>query len=124
MLVGMERQGHFGRRVAPQRKTSRDRPIVARTAPPPEPADILQPIAEHLDLHVDDLDRELEEWKAARKLRRRSFREPWRSFSIAAGIAFAAGSLILPPDVADIMDYVTTGLFIASVIAGYRRPKD
>lgn len=119
----MERRETFGRRAAPQRDIPRDKPAIARVAAPP--AEMLQPLAENLDLHPggDDLDRELEEWKAMRKLRKRSFREPWRSFSIASGIAFALGSLILPPEVADITNYLTLGLAGASILAGYRRPK-
>lgn len=70
-----------------------------------------------------ELDHELEDWKAARKVDRRSFREPWRSFSIAAGIAFGAGQLILPDSVAEIVNYVTTGLFAVSVVAGWRKPR-
>jgi hypothetical protein len=125
MLARMERREHFGRRAAPQRDIPRGKSAIARTSPPPEPTEILQPIIAQLDLHAvdNDLDRELEEWKATLKLRKRSFREPWRSFSIAAGVAFGLGSFILPPGVADIVNYVTLGLAVASVIAGYRRPK-
>lgn len=87
--------------------------------------EILRPAAEHLDLYAGDaeIDREIGEWKSLRKARKRSFREPWRSFAIASGIAFGIGNLVLPSAVANIMDYVTTGLFVASFIAGFRQPR-
>jgi len=124
MLAGMERRTQFGLR--PQREPSREARAVAVPAPPvPEPAEALASAAAGLDLYSGDaeVDRELADWKAMRKLKKRSFREPWRSFSIAAGIAFGVGPFILPPDVADIANYVTLGLFAASVIAGLIRPR-
>jgi hypothetical protein len=72
---------------------------------------------------IADIDRELEEWKAARKLHRRSFREPWRTLAIATSIGFGVSFWLLPDSVADVVEYVTGGLTLASVIAGMRRPK-
>lgn len=122
----MQRREHFGQRAAPRDEGVRARP--ARTAPPPPPssADILAPVAEHLDLYAGDaeLDRELEDWSAGRKQRKKRWmREPWRSFSIATGLAFAAGPFILPPEVADVANYVSGGLTVAALIAGIWRPR-
>jgi hypothetical protein len=72
---------------------------------------------------IADVDRELEEWKAARKLYRRSFREPWRTLAIATSIGFGLSFWLLPDSVADVVQYVTAGLTLASVFAGMRRPK-
>lgn len=123
----MERREHFGRRAAPQRASDGERPAAARPLPvsDPEPTEFLEPVAAHLDLYATDaeVDREVEEWKTRRKLHKRSFREPWRSFAIACSIAFGIGNLVLPDSVATIMNYVTFGLGLASIIAGYRRPR-
>lgn len=72
---------------------------------------------------IADVDRELEEWKAARKLHRRSFREPWRTLAIATSIGFGVSFWLLPDSVADVVQYVTAGLTLASVFAGMRRQK-
>lgn len=72
---------------------------------------------------IADVDRELEEWKAARKLHRRSFREPWRTLAIATSIGFGLSIWLLPDSVADVVEYLTGGLTLASVFAGMRRPK-
>jgi hypothetical protein len=119
----MQRQETFGRRTAPQPKTQIG-PLAATVPAPtgavrPPPALSDMPTA---DSYVD-VDRELEEWKAARKLRKRSFREPWRSVSIAAGLGFALSSWLLPDSVAEIAELVTTALCVASFYAGYRTRK-
>ena len=72
---------------------------------------------------IADVDRELEDWKAARKLMRRSFREPWRTLAIATSIGFGLSFWLLPDSVADVVQYLTAGLTLASVFAGMRRPK-
>jgi hypothetical protein len=69
------------------------------------------------------VEQELEEWQAQRKLRKRSFREPWRSVSFAAGLAFLATSWLLPESVANVAELVLAVLTIGSVYAGWRRPK-
>ena len=91
--------------------------------PAVEIADRIEPVSALLELRPadDDLDRELAEWKAARKLRKRSFREPWRSVSIAAAIGFGASNWLLPDSVAQIADFVSMGLFAVGIIAGLRR---
>ena len=55
----------------------------------------------------DGIDLEIAEWKAARKLKKRSFREPWRSVAIAATLMFGTASWLLPDSVADIVQLVT-----------------
>ncbi len=72
---------------------------------------------------IADVDRELEEWKVARKMMRRSFREPWRTLAIATSIGFGLSFWLLPDSVADVVQYLTAGLTLASVFAGMRRPK-
>lgn len=107
----------FGRRTPPPRPTlggiapPRAEFLAGRESPVPPilPAD-------------DGVDREIEEWKAARRLRRRSFREPWRSVSIAAAIGFGLSSWLLPDSVAGVAQLVTLGLSVASFAAGFRRP--
>jgi hypothetical protein len=70
--------------------------------------------------HSVDVDRELEEWKAARKLHKRSFREPWRTLAIVATVGFGVSSWLLPDSVADVAQLVTGGLGAASFFAGFR----
>jgi hypothetical protein len=72
------------------------------------------------DIPGDDVDRELEEWKASRKIHKRSFREPWRSLSIVSTIGFGLSSWLLPDSVADVAQLVTGGLGAASLFAGLR----
>ncbi len=118
----MSSQRPFGRRASPQSPPPR---AVARAATPAadKAAEELRAAAIMLDVHASgaDVDRELEEWKALRKVRKRSFREPWRSVSIAAAVGFGAGSLLLPDSVAWIAQLVTAGLSLAAIVAGYRR---
>jgi hypothetical protein len=68
-----------------------------------------------------DVDRDVAEWKAARKVRKRSFREPWRSVCIAATLGFGVSSWLLPDSVADIAQLVTMCLAAASFFAGFRK---
>ena len=125
MLVpAMQRREHFGRRAVPERETPRAPSVVAKAVPlTVEIADKIQPVSVLLDLRSadDDLDRELAEWKAARKLGKQSFREPWRSVSIAAAIGFGVSNWLLPEQVAQIADIVSMGLFAASVLVGWRK---
>jgi hypothetical protein len=66
------------------------------------------------------VEQELEQWNAARKVRKRSFREPWRSVSIAAGLGFVATSWLLPDSVADVAQVALGVLSAGSFIAGWR----
>jgi hypothetical protein len=112
----MQRRAQFGRRAAPQIHHT---PAVVRTAPPAEVRQLVPP--EEAPSTVDDVERELAEWKAMRKLRKRSFREPWRSVSIAALLGFGASTWLLPDSVADIAQFVTLGLSAAAFFAGFRK---
>ena len=112
----MQPQQPFGRRPPQQRETPA--PKLARSEEPrPAPENLMKSAA---DLDADD-DRDLAEWKAMRKIRKRSFREPWRSVCIAAVILFGLSTWLLPESVANVADLVTTGLAIASFFAGFRK---
>lgn len=122
----MAQQAQFGRRAsaAPPRpkpvipsydaaKVERRAPASAgaapaRAAPPPGHDEV-------------SLDEELAQWKAARKARKRSFREPWRSVSIAATLMFALGTWLLPDQVANIVQVLLLALGAASLYAGFRK---
>lgn len=121
----MQPQQPFGRRALPQRETppqaasklarsEEPRPAPVRSEEPrPTPAHFMEPDA--------DVDRELAEWKAMRKVHKRSFREPWRSVCIAATIMFGLSTWLLPDSVATIAELVTMGLAAASFFAGFRK---
>jgi len=72
----------------------------------------------NLDVEVD---RDVKEWNKARKVRKRSFREPWRSVCIAATLGFGVSSWLLPDSVDNIAQLVTMGLAAASFFAGFRK---
>jgi hypothetical protein len=118
----MSSQRPFGRRALSQLPAPR---AVARAATPvaDKAAEEIQAAAILLDAHAADadIDREIDDWKTMRKIKKRSFREPWRSVSIAAGIGFGAGSWLLPDSVSTLVQLVTAGLALASFAAGYRR---
>ncbi|MGZ5987510.1 MAG: hypothetical protein ACXWLZ_00540 [Rhizomicrobium sp.] len=117
----MQSKKIFGRRSQPElpRQTTHAPAAMFLTR-----ADSVKPTIESLppvsDAEIPDVDRELEEWKTARKVRKRSFREPWRSLSIAATIGFGVSSWLLPDSVADVAQVVTAGLGAASFFAGIR----
>lgn len=112
----------FGRRAATERP--RPTPPLARLkSPQVEIQTSIGALPRPSNDEVPDVDGELEEWKAARKLRRRSFREPWRTLAITTSIVFGASFWLLPDSVADVVQYLTAGLTLASVFAGMRRPK-
>jgi hypothetical protein len=118
----MQPQRPFGRRP-PQRETpiqAPARPKLARAEEVrPPPAKLAAPA---IDFSADaDVDREVQEWNAMRKIRKRSFREPWRSVCMAATAMFGLSMWLLPDSVADVAELVTTGLAAASFFAGYRK---
>jgi hypothetical protein len=114
----MQRQQSFGRRAPPRETLAQPGLKLARNEEPrPEPAIAAVPSIEL----GGDVDREVEEWNAARKVRKRSFREPWRSVCIAATLMFGLSSWLLPDSVADIAQLVTLGLAAASFFAGVRK---
>jgi hypothetical protein len=114
----MQRQQTFGRRAPPRETQAQPGPKLARSEElRPQPA-----IAEAPSVNLDvEVDREVKEWNAARKVRKRSFREPWRSVCIAATLMFGLSSWLLPDSVADIAQLVTLGLAGASFFAGFRK---
>lgn len=69
------------------------------------------------------VDEELDAWKEARKVRRRSFREPWRSVSIAATIGLVGTGWMLPESVAWDAQIALGILTIGAFYAGWRRPR-
>jgi hypothetical protein len=69
------------------------------------------------------VEQELEQWNAARKVRKRSFREPWRTVSIVAGLGFFATSWMLPDTVSDVAQIALGVLTVGSLLAGWRARK-
>lgn len=128
----MQRREHFGRRAASQPAVRRERGPVLRAAPPSapglqkaEPIPSVQAILESSTSPDDELKRDIADYKAMRKIKKRSFREPWRSVSIASAIGFGLSSWLLPDSVDNIAQLITLGLTLASFYAGYRkRPGD
>ena len=114
----MRRQQTFGRRAPPRETLAQPGPKPARKEEPrPQPA-----IGAALLTDGDgEVDRDVKEWNAARKVRKRSFREPWRSVCIAATLMFGVSSWLLPDSVAEIAQLVTLGLAAASFFAGFRK---
>ncbi len=116
----MQPKRTFGRR--PQREQQRPEVALAQVGSvssvedATQPLNLLPPPSEK----AVDVDRELEEWKAARKRHKRSFREPWRTLSIVCTLGFGLSSWLLPDSVADIAQLVTGGLGAASLFAGLR----
>lgn len=116
----MQPKKSFGRRPQPEQPRLRLvrtdlTPVRANDAAPIPTAS--QPEAAE---SAPDVDRELEEWKAARKRFKRSFREPWRTLSIVCTVGFGLSSWLLPDLVADVAQFVTGGLGAASLFAGLR----
>jgi len=114
----MQRQQSFGRRAPTQREAPKPAPIPPRR---PEPTNEVRPVAIAAPDPDAEIDREVEEWKAMRKIRKRSFREPWRSVCIAASVGFGVSTWMLPDSVETVAQLVTTGLAAASFFAGYRK---
>jgi len=116
----MQPKRTFGRR--PQREQQRPEVALAQVRSvssvedATQPLNLLPPPSEK----AVDVDRELEEWKAARQRHKRSFREPWRTLSIVCTLGFGLSSWLLPDSVADIAQLVTGGLGAASLFAGLR----
>ena len=116
----MQQKKIFGRRVAPDTPRQSSPPWIPKvtSVDAAERAPILPPPSSNDD--APDVDRELEEWKAERKRQRRTFREPWRTLSIATTVGFGASFWLLPDSVANVVQFVTGGLAVATFIAGFR----
>ena len=119
----MRQSKTFGRRLATPLRQPLSPAMPQPHLPRDEPRSLFATLPQPSNDEIADVDRELEEWKAARKLRRRSFREPWRTLAIATSIGFGLSFWLLPDSVADVVQYVTAALSLASVFAGLRRPK-
>lgn len=111
----------FGHRTPaiPRADATRAKPPHVPEPPPfaTEPPPIIE-----IDRTPDEaIERDIENWNALRKAKKRSFREPWRSFAIAASVMFVGAPLLLPGSVSAIVEILTTGLTIASFAAGWRK---
>src|SRR5690349_24411290 len=117
----MQQKRNFGRR--PVADEPRPRPLIAKAIRPdataPVPVVPVFSAAPTIDA-LPDVERELEEWKSARKTQRRRFREPWRTLSIATTVGFGLSFWLLPDSVANVVQYVTGGLALASFLVGLR----
>jgi hypothetical protein len=117
----------FGRRTpalpeprAPEPSPPREAPARAPSPPFVAPPPPIEP--NEIDRTEDEaVERDIENWNAMRKAKKRSFREPWRSFAIAASVMFVGAPFLLPGSVSAIVDILTTGLAIASFAAGWRK---
>lgn len=117
----MPSQKSFGRRATSHAAVATGpRRVAEQAVVPMVGADTLSSATAADSEQSVDVDRELEEWKAARKSQRRSFREPWRTLTIAATVGFGLSSWLLPDSVADVAELVTGGLGAASFFAGFR----
>lgn len=108
----------FGRRGAPAAPA----PLRAADVPPLQPA--LSPpgalaaarLLPPADIAAAPVDRELEEWKRAR---RRNFALPWRQLSFLGSLFFGIASLALPDSVNDTVQWLLYALMAASLYAGF-----
>jgi hypothetical protein len=130
----MQRVKAFGRRAQTSQATRsvarvvRAEPVVEPLIAPPDPAKEVVPSPPPPTIDIlaptpKTVEQELEDWKEARRIKKRSFREPWRTVSIVAGIAFAPSSFLLPPEVATVADLALGVLTIGSLYAGWRGRK-
>jgi hypothetical protein len=105
----------FGRRAGalPAPRTSANKSAKIPAAAPVQ-AFIEQPApaAEYLPSQ----DRELEEWKKARK-----FQIPWRPLSWMASLSFGIASFVLPDSVNDKVQWLLYALMAASFCAGFAK---
>ena len=116
----MQQKRNFGRRPLPEEPRQTARPLIAKAIRPDATAPVPVVSAAPTIDALPDVERELEEWKSARKTQRRRFREPWRTLSIATTVGFGLSFWLLPDSVANVVQYVTGGLALASFLAGLR----
>jgi hypothetical protein len=112
-------QRSFGRRVSaqPPRVQAGIKAATQNVAVDEIPAERL-PLAETDDLMVD---RELAEWKRARKQHRRI---PWRQLSLMASLCFGIASFVLPDSVNASVQWLLYALMAASLYAGFSRRRE
>jgi hypothetical protein len=126
----MEKAKSFGRRARPSPPsrtvacTAAAEPLAARGEPllvtlQREPPSVNKSFRDA----PPPVEQEIAEWKESPKIRKRSFREPWRSVSIVAGVAFAATSWIVPQEVANVASIGLGVLTAGSIYAGWRGRK-
>jgi hypothetical protein len=60
-------------------------------------------------------------WDQPKKKRKRWLAEPYRSFSIVAGIGFGLSDWILPDTVDNVVQLVLGGLTVLGLVAGLRK---
>jgi len=123
----------FGRRPAsspaPSAPPARTVPAEPLAEPrEPQPASTPEPRSETPPSEIPQrspltVDEEIDQWKETRKIIKRSFREPWRSVSIVAGLGFVATSWMVPDTVADVTQVALGVLSAGSFIAGWRARK-
>jgi hypothetical protein len=91
----------------------------AAMAPPPPavPGIVAAPaLSTSADIAAAPVDRELEEWKRAR---RQNFALPWRQLSFLGSLFFGVASLASPDTVNDTVQWLLYGLMAASLYAGF-----
>lgn len=112
MVVPMADRPSFGRRGDVETRTQA-RPAhpapLPRVAAPPEPPPILTRA---------ERDEELEAWKRGRKRH-----IPWKQISLMASLCFGIGSLVLPHDVNQAVQWPLYGLAAISFYVGIRTRK-
>jgi deferrochelatase/peroxidase EfeB len=124
--MAVSRQKTFGRKMSPQREMPPMRVVRATQTGvvTPAPVPVITSSADVAPLaQYDDVDAELEQWKALRKARRRSFREPWRTAAIVSTVGLGLSSWLLPDSVSTVAELITGGLSVGSLVAGLRRSR-
>lgn len=109
----------FGRRAGLQRQPPPLRPRVAAAAQSAKVASgevaAEGPALPFKAKEVSSLDRELLEWKRARK---GSVKIPWRPLSLMASLCFGIASFVLPDSINDVVQWPLYALMIASFLVG------
>lgn len=118
----MANQPVFGRRANPQRLSRRVRENSAAVAQSANAVtgDIAleQPSLPPERTELPPLDRELQEWKRARK---QSFRMSWRPLSLMASLCFGMAYFVLPDSVNDLVQWPLYALAAVSFYVGISR---
>ena len=117
----MPLQKTFGRRaIAQPRRSPPVAPTPIATAPLAVPELVNVAAPQPPDAPAVDVDAEVEAWNVARKAKKRSFREPWRTLAIVSSVGFGLSTWLLPDSVAAVAEYVTLALCGGSFYAGLR----
>lgn len=109
----------FGRRANPQRPPQRAREnsaaVVQSAKAASEDVALERPSLPPERTELPPLDRELQEWKRARK---QGFRIPWRPLSLMASLCFGMAFFVLPDWVNDAVQWPLYALAAVSFYAG------